>query len=90
MKIAEWNDPLTSGAENSYAGVECDERNGHVRGMRGNTVRARAEDGVHAIVAVQRRTARARLPLVAWSRGIAEVQAAGALQQVAARRRHVA
>src|SRR5678815_6046808 len=50
---------------------------------------ARAEDGERAIVARDRRTASAGLAFVARHCGVAEVNAAGALQQVSGNRRHV-
>ena len=71
-------------------GVEHDERDREVTGVRRDAVRARAEDRVEAVLTVERGAARARRAFVARRDHVAEVDAAGALQQVAADRRHVA
>ena len=71
-------------------GVERGERHAHVGRMRGDAGFARAEDGVHAVEPGDRGAAAAGLALVAGRRGVVEVIAAGALQQVAAGRGHVA
>ena len=59
-------------------------------GMRRDAGLAGAEDRVHAVEALDGRAAAAGLALVAGRRGVIEVGAARALQQVAAGRRHVA
>jgi hypothetical protein len=51
---------------------------------------AYAQDGERAIVAGDRRTSSARLALVAGHRGIAEIDASRALEQVAADGSHIA
>ena len=51
---------------------------------------AGAENGMHAIEAGNRGAAAARLALIAGRRGVVEVIAAGALQEIAAGRGHVA
>ena len=66
------------------------ERDAHVGWMHRDAGVARAEDRVHAIVAVDGGAAAARLAFVAGRRGVVEVVAARALQEIAAGRRHVA
>jgi hypothetical protein len=78
-----------------HDGVERHERHAHVRRMRrhagGRGAPNRdAEDGVHAVEAVERVAAGARRALVAACGMVVEVEAARALQQVAAHCRHVA
>ncbi len=58
------------------------QRDGHVRGMRGDAGRGGPQDGEFAVVALPRGTAAARHPLVAGLGDVLEVDAAGALQQV--------
>ena len=72
-------------------GVERGERNGRVGGVHRDAVVGPAEDRVPLVEAVERRAAGARLALVAGATApVAEIGAAGPLQQVAADRRHVA
>jgi len=70
--------------------IECCQGHAHVRRMSGDAGRRCAEDGVNAVEAVQGVAASARGALVAARGLIVEVGAAGALQDVAAHRRHVA
>ena len=71
-------------------GVERGERDAHVGRMRRDARLAGAEDRVDAIDPFDRRAAAAGLAFVAWRGGVIEIEAARALQEVAARRRHVA
>jgi hypothetical protein len=66
------------------------ERDILIRWIGSDAVFTRAKDGKRSIVTANRGTSCARLALVARMRRIAEVHAAGALQQVARRRCHVA
>ena len=70
--------------------VERGQRDRHVRGMGGHAVTRPAEDRVVVVLAVDRGTTAAGGALVARLRGVGEVAAAGALQQVPADRGHVA
>ena len=58
--------------------------------MRCNAVLTRAQDGMDAVVPIDRRAARPGMALVAGVGGIAKVIAARALQEVPPGRRHVA
>ena len=60
-----------------------------VRRIRRDAVFTGAEDGEHAVVAVNCGAARAGLTLVAGVRSVAEIDAASALQKVATSGRHV-
>src|SRR5439155_21092634 len=65
--------------------IECDQRDGEVRSMRGDTALAGAEHRMPTILATDGGAAGARRPLVAGTvADIAEVGAARALQEVAA------
>ena len=66
------------------------QRDAHVRGVSGDAMLARPEDRVHAVDAVDRRTAATRLALIARCDRVVEVQAARALQEIAPGRGHVA
>src|SRR6266480_3609850 len=90
VQLSERRHALAIRTENPYSRIQRYERDAHVRWVRRDAVRARPEHGVHAIVSLERRAARARLPLVARRRRVPEVQAARALEQVTGRRRHVA
>lgn len=70
--------------------VQQRQRHAYVGRVRRDAGVAGAEDGVHAILAVDGGAAAARLALIAGRRCIVEVAAARALQEVAARRRHIA
>jgi hypothetical protein len=70
--------------------VEGDQRDGEVRGVRRHAVVASAEDGVRAVLTRDGRAPRAGRPLVARKHRVAEVRAAGALQEIASDRGHVA
>ena len=66
MEIGKRNCALPSRPCHMYLGFEGGERHTHVGGMRGDTSLAGAEDGVHAVEAVDGRAAAAGLALVAW------------------------
>src|SRR6266576_5535413 len=68
-------------AHNSIKGYH---RDGHVRGMRGDTRLRCPQDGEFAVIALPRRAAAARDTFVAWPGNVLEVDAARALQQVPA------
>jgi hypothetical protein len=68
-----------------------DERHRQVGSMRGNAVSADAEHGMHAVVAVEGRASGAGVALVALGDDtVSEIDAARALQKVAADGGHVA
>ncbi len=71
-------------------GFEGDEGDGHVRGVRGDAVLAGAEDGEGAVGAGDCGAAGAGVAFVAREGGVAEVHAAGALEEVAGGGGHVA
>src|SRR2546423_15964 len=59
--------------------------------MSGNALLALAEDGVNAIVTVNRAAAASRIPFVArWKRRVVKIIAASSLQKIAAHCGHVA
>src|SRR5260370_10072446 len=74
--------PLSLRPEHARHSTSGYERDGHVRGMRGDAGRGGPQDGEFAVVALPRGTAAARHPLVAGLGDVLEVDAAGALQQV--------
>src|SRR5439155_2224446 len=80
VERTERNDALARGPDHAHARIQSHERDRHVRRVRRDAVRARPEHGMDAIVAVERRAAGAWLTLVARRRGIAEVEAARALE----------
>src|SRR5690242_14985870 len=91
VEVAHRHRTLTFRAAHAHDGIERRERYRHVRGMHRDAIRARAEDGVDAVVALERGAARAWMTLVAGAEGgVVKVVAARALQEVAADRRHVA
>jgi hypothetical protein len=81
---------LALGALNLDRGFKGGEGNVLVGGVGGDAVLARAEDGEHAVVAIDSRTPGARLPLVARVGGVAEIDATGALEQIAGGGSHIA
>ena len=90
-----WNSANADGARASRAhdmnlGLQRGERDAHVGRMRRDARLAGAEDRVDAIDPFDRRAAAAGLTFVARRSRVIEVEAARALQQVAACRRHVA
>src|SRR6516165_10776758 len=58
--------------------------------MHGDAGLAPAQDRIHAVEAVHRAAASARLALIAGHRGVVEIKAAGPLEQIASGRSHVA
>jgi hypothetical protein len=81
---------FTVGADEDDRRVQSGHRDRHVGRVHGDAVFGRAEDGVVADVAVDGRAAGAGAALVARCGDVLKVDAAGALQQVARRRREVA
>ena len=73
-----------------HLGFERGERHAHVGRMRRDAGFAGAEDRIDAVDALDRRAAAAGLAFVAGRRGVIEIEAARALQEIAAGRRHVA
>ena len=90
MKVADRNRALALRPLHVDRRFQRRHRHAHVRRVGRDAVFARAQDGERAVAAGDRRAAGAGLALVARHRGVAEVHAARALQQVAGGRRHVA
>jgi hypothetical protein len=92
MQRRKGNSPrFLPGAHNAYRRVQGDQGLREIAGIGGDAVVADAEYGVHAIDAVERRTAGTAAALVARRiRHVAEVGAARALENVASEARHVA
>src|SRR6516162_8242089 len=83
MEFGKRNAALAVFAGCQHARLEGGERDAHVRGMRGDAVLARPQDRVHPIDPFDRRTAAARLALIAWRGRIVEIEAARSLQEIA-------
>jgi hypothetical protein len=77
-------------AEDLHVAADGRHRDRHVGRVGGDARLRVAEDREVAVIALARRAARSRLPLVAGLGDVLEVGAAGALQQVAGHRGHVA
>src|SRR5438105_10841926 len=91
MEVAQRDRTSTARALHLHQRVERRQRDGHVGWMHGDAALARAEDRVHAVVAFERRAARAGGALVAGGeRRVIEVATARALKEVATDARHVA
>ena len=75
---------------NLDGGFERGEGDVLVGGVGGDAIFAGAENREHAVVAVDGRTAGAGVALVAWVDSVAEVDAAGPLEEIAASSRHIA
>ena len=78
------------GASDPDDGIERVERIRHVAGIGRDTVLAPAENRVHAVESFARAATAARLAFIARHRGVVEILAARALQEIAAVRGHVA
>src|ERR1700730_7973667 len=90
MEVGKYNAALAPLAGREHARFEGGEGDAHIRGVRGDTMLARPQDGVHAVDPVDCRTAAARLALIAWRGCIVEIEAARPLQEIAPGRGHVA
>ena len=90
MELGKRNAALAAPAGRQHTRLEGGERDAHVRGMRGDAMLARSQDRVHAVDPADRRTAAARLALIAGRGRIVEIQAARSLQEIAPGRGHVA
>ncbi len=78
------NSPCSGDPSHENRRVQSGKSNRQIGGVRSDTRIAGPEDGMVAVVAADRRTARAGDPLVARCIGIAEIGAPRALKQVAA------
>ena len=87
MQLREWN---ATAAGRLHGRVECNERLREITGVRGNAFAARAEHRVSAIHALECGATRFGHALVAGEATTPEVLAAGALQNIAPKRRHIA
>src|SRR6516225_6298033 len=83
MEFGKRNAALAIFAGCQHTRLEGGERDAHIRGMRGDAVLARPQDRVHPIDPFDRRTAAARLALIAWRGRIVEIEAARSLQEIA-------
>ena len=90
MEIGKRNRALARRPGHMHLGLERGEGHAHVGRMRRDAGVARAEDRVHAVEALDGGAAAAGLAFVAGRRGVIEIGAARALQEIAAGRRHVA
>ncbi len=90
VEVGECDHPLAPVARDPHPRVEREQRVGEIAGIGRDALVAQPEHGVRAILPVDRRTAAARRTLVAGRAGVAEIAAAGALEQVAAERREIA
>src|SRR5436190_21719293 len=85
MELAHRNAALALRRAYLHHRVERGERNRHVRRMNRDAALASTEDRMHAIVSFARSAPRAGRALVAFrERGVVEVMAARALQQIPA------
>nr|GFD55660.1 hypothetical protein [Tanacetum cinerariifolium] len=78
------HDPRPGRAGELHLRIEHRQCHTHIRRKRGNALRARAQNGVFAVDAAHGSAARAGHPLVAGAGRIVEIDAAGALVEVAA------
>ena len=90
MQIGDLDVPHALPSAQLDRGIQRHQRHGHIARVGGDAVRTAAEDRVDPVLSVLRPAARARHALVARRSAVAEIQAAGPLQQVAANGRHVA
>ena len=90
VKLIDRNRARPVRAGNMYLGLKQRQSDAHVGGMHRDTGVARAEDRVHAVVALERATAAARRTFVARQSDVVEVGTARALQEIAAGARHIA
>ena len=89
-ELADGNVALALRALDVNGRFESGEGDVHVGGVGGDAVFAGAQDGEGAVVAFDGGAAGAGLALIAGHGIVAEIHAAGALQKIAARGRHVA
>lgn len=90
VELRERNVALSPGALHMHHGIQRSQGHAHIRWMRGDAVRAGAENGVVFGQPANGRTAGARVAFVARGGMVVEIHAARALQQVAAIAGHVA
>ena len=83
VEVCQRNRPLSRGSEGADQRVERNQRHGQIGRMRRDARRRGAEDRQVAVVALRRWAARPALALVAGPGDVLEVDAAGALQQIA-------
>src|SRR5439155_25863134 len=90
MKITERDLPFAIRAANAHHRVERGKRDTHVAGMSGDALIALAENGMNAVVAVDRSAAAPGFPFVTRrKRGIVKVIATRSLHQIPAHGCHV-
>src|SRR4029453_5886319 len=90
MKIGEGNYAFALRTGHMDRGLQYGECHAHIRRMHGDAGLAPAEHRIHAVEAVDRAAACAGLALIARHARVIKVEAASALEEVAAGRRHVA
>ena len=90
VKILQRDHALARGAGDVHLRLEHRESHAHVGRVRGDASFARAENCVHPVMAADRGAAAAGLALVAGRSDVVEIRAARSLQQIAARRCHIA
>ena len=82
VEVHERDRPFPLRPQHAHTGIECGQRDRHVRGMRGDARLRCSKDREFAVIALARGTAAARHTLVAGLGDVLEVDAARALQQV--------
>ena len=89
MKVRKRNSPCALRSFDLDHRIKRRQRNAHVRRMRGDALRAGAEDRVNATKTFERAATRARLTFIAGHRHVVEVITTRALHQIAAVRRRI-
>src|SRR3954468_21672214 len=83
MEVKEGDRALSTRSANVHDRLQSRKRDTHIRGMRGDTVAACAENRMCAVDPVHCGAAGPRLALIARQRDIAEVGTASTLQKIA-------
>ncbi len=86
----DWNATFALWSLNLNCRLQSGKSNILIGRIRCDAILASAQDGKRTVMALDCRAAGAGLALVAYVRGVAEVNAAGPLQQIPSGRRHVA
>src|SRR6059058_2520951 len=89
MKITNRHAAFAFGTTNMNGRLECSQCDTHVRWIRGDAMFASAQNGEATVDALDGGTTRAGLAFVTRHGCVAEIHAAGSLQQIASSSRHV-
>ncbi|PAV66104.1 hypothetical protein WR25_17475 [Diploscapter pachys] len=90
VKIGKGHASLATPSADDHPGLKGGQGDAHIRWMNRHAQRAGAQNRMIAVETVTSRATAARCPFVARCRRVVEVEAAGALQQIAASAGHVA